>query len=119
MLVSLGWIIIGLSTLLLCTLYIVPILYWKLFEINVKLSRKTRKLHLKGPKYLKDDDFDVTNIEMKYISTNTSAMTVAQLIDVLSEQDKETSIYIMDDNEAQRPVLDIGIKDNRIIICDF
>ena len=56
---------------------------------------------------------------MKYISTNSSVLTVAEMIEVLSKQDKEATIYIMDDNDMQRPVIDIGIIDNKIIICDF
>lgn len=57
---------------------------------------------------------------VKYISRNIiSVMTVAELIEILSEQDKETPIYILDDNDMRRPVFDIGIQDDKIVIIDF
>lgn len=56
---------------------------------------------------------------MEYICTNESAITVAQMIEILSKYDKDTPIYIMDDNEKERPIFDVGIADKKIIICDF
>lgn len=58
---------------------------------------------------------------MEYISTNKSAITVAQMIEILSEYDKDTPMYIVDDNDEKRPILDIALENNRkqIIICDF
>lgn len=74
MFVILGWIAIGLSTLLLCTLHIIPIIYWKLFEIGVKSTKKTRKLHLKGPQYLKDRDFEtLENVHVNESDKETDA----------------------------------------------
>lgn len=57
--------------------------------------------------------------DMKYISTNKSAITVEQLIKVLESQDKTAPLYILDDNLKLRPILDIGIEDGKILICDF
>lgn len=36
---------------------------------------------------------------MEYISTNKSSVTVEQMIKILSQYDKDTPMYIMDDNE--------------------
>lgn len=58
---------------------------------------------------------------MEYISTNKSAVTVSQMIGILSEYDKDTPMYIVDDNDQKRPILDIAVENNKkeIIICDF
>ena len=56
---------------------------------------------------------------MEYISTNKSAVTVGQMIKILSQYDKDTPMYIMDDNEKKRPIVDIALDDKAIIICDF
>lgn len=58
-------------------------------------------------------------MNMEYISTNQSAITVEQMIEILSQQDKKALIYILDDNDKQRPVYDIGKEENKIVICDF
>lgn len=41
------------------------------------------------------------------------------MIKTLSEYDKDTPIYIRDDNENERPIYDIGVEDKKILICDF
>ena len=56
---------------------------------------------------------------MKYISTNKSAITVEHLIKVLENQDKMAPLYILDDNLKLRPIVDIGIEDGKILVCDF
>lgn len=51
---------------------------------------------------------------MKYIYTDqSSAITVAQMIEILSKYDKDTPIYIMDDNENERS-FDIGIEGKKL-----
>lgn len=55
----------------------------------------------------------------KYISTNKRPITVEQMIEILSKENRKAEIYILDDNDRQRPILDIGKKDNNILICDF
>lgn len=57
--------------------------------------------------------------KIEYISTNKSSVTVEQMIKILSQYDKDTPMYIMDDNEKKRPIVDIALDDKAIIICDF
>ena len=56
---------------------------------------------------------------MQYISTNSKAITVAEMINILKLQDESAEIYIVDDNLNKRPVLDIGLENNNIVICDY
>lgn len=60
-------------------------------------------------------------MEYKYISTNKSAITVEQMIEILSKFDKDTPMFIVDDNAKKRPIVDIASDENdeEIIICDF
>lgn len=55
----------------------------------------------------------------EYISTNKRPITVGQMIEILSKEDRKSELYILDDNNRQRPIIDIGKKDNNILICDF
>jgi len=56
---------------------------------------------------------------MEYISTSKTVMTAAQLIEVLSQQNKDAQLVIQDDNENQRPLHDVAIDGDRIVLCDF
>ena len=56
---------------------------------------------------------------MQYISTSSKVITVAEMINILKLQDESAEIYIVDDNLNKRPVLDIGLENNNIVICDY
>lgn len=60
-------------------------------------------------------------MEYKYISTNESVITAAQMIEILSKFDKDTPMFIVDDTAKKRPIFDIASNENdeEIIICDF